>query len=425
MKNKSALTLLLSANIISGFAQGISMLAIPWYFMSVVKETTLFGTIYAATTFASLFWNLYAGTLIDRHPRKLIFIYVSIVCGAIMFGVAAWGFYYGLVPLGLVALVFITTMFNYNIHFGALYAFGQELTEPSQYGKISSYLEIQNQATSVFSGAFAAVLLTGITAGQTINIIGFSVIPPITFQKWELHEIFLLDGITYVISIVLVSLIRYKPPTERLIDTSPILERIKTGVAFLKKNPAIFSFGNYSFSIFVVLVVQIFMLLPIYVNAHLEKGSDVYASAEVIYSLGAMMAGIFIRKIFRNRNIIISIITLLILTSLIFYMVAFTKSVTIFYIFTFLIGITNAGSRVLRTTYLFNHISNDLIGRTHSVFNVINILLRSLFLLLFSISWFHGGNNIVWAYFICGMFTLASAFLLFRNYKKASLKTRF
>jgi len=84
MKNKNALRLLLSANMVSGFAQGLSMLAIPWYFTSIVKEASLFAAIYAGTTFASLFWNLYAGTLIDRYPRKSIFIYVSLVCGIIL-----------------------------------------------------------------------------------------------------------------------------------------------------------------------------------------------------------------------------------------------------------------------------------------------------------------------------------------------------
>ena len=417
MKNKNAIFLLLSANIISGFAQGISMLAIPWYFTNIANEVSLFGTIFAGATFFSLFWNMYAGTLIDRYPRKNIFIWVSIVCGTILLSVAAFGYQTGTVPLGLVALVFVTTIFNYNIHFGALYAFGQELSDPSQYGKISSYLEIQNQATSVFSGAFAALLLTGISQGQVLNLVGFNIEVPFSFHKWDMQDIFLLDGITYVISILLVSMIRYKPSMERTVDNSPIFERINTGISFLKKNPAIFSFGNYSFSIFVVLMVQVFMLLPIYVNQYLEKGSDVYASAEVFYSLGAMLAGIFIRKIFRHKDEVVSILVLLVMTTLIFYMVAFSKSVALFYMFSFLVGITNAGARVLRTTYLFNHVSNDLIGRTNSVFNVINIILRSMLLLIFSIAWFQKDSNITVAYSICGTFTLLSAVLLYKGNK--------
>jgi len=126
-----------------------------------------------------------------------------------------------------VALVFITTLFNYNIHFGALYAFGQELTDPREYGKMSSYLEIQNQATSILSGAFAALLLTGVTQGKSINLAGIVFTMPFDFPKWELHDIFLLDGITYFISIVLVSLIRYQPSVIRNIDTGTIKERCR------------------------------------------------------------------------------------------------------------------------------------------------------------------------------------------------------
>jgi MFS transporter, DHA3 family, macrolide efflux protein len=126
----------------------------------------------------------------------------------------------------------------------------------------------------------------------------------------------------------------------------------------------------------------------------------------------------FIRKIFRNRNAVVSILALLVLTSIIFYMVAFSKSVGIFYVFSFLVGITNAGARVIRTTYLFNHVSNDVIGRTNSVFNVINIILRSVLLLLFSLAWFQKDSNITVAYSICGTFTLLSAFLLYRNYRR-------
>jgi len=72
LKNKKALYLLLSANAISHFAQGISMLAIPWYFAKHLNAASIFSIIYSIATFASLFWGLYAGTLIDRFPRKNI-----------------------------------------------------------------------------------------------------------------------------------------------------------------------------------------------------------------------------------------------------------------------------------------------------------------------------------------------------------------
>ena len=145
------------------------------------------------------------------------------------------------------------------------------------------------------SGAFAALLLTGVESGKTINMAGIVFELPFSFPKWNLESIFLMDAATYGVSILLVSLISYQPLKKVSILTESIPQRIKTGLAFLRKNPALFSFGNYSYSIFVVLMVEVFLLLPLYVDKHLQSGSDVYASAEIFYALGAMLAGIFIR----------------------------------------------------------------------------------------------------------------------------------
>ena len=73
----------------------------------------------------------------------------------------------------LVLLVFGVTIFNYNVHYPNLYAFGQEITEKKNYGKLNSYIEVQGQVTSVLAGAFAAILLTG-TVGNSLEIGGFS-----------------------------------------------------------------------------------------------------------------------------------------------------------------------------------------------------------------------------------------------------------
>ena len=36
-------------------------------------------------------------------------------------------------------LVFGITIFNYNVHYPNLYAFGQEITEPKNYGKLKIF----------------------------------------------------------------------------------------------------------------------------------------------------------------------------------------------------------------------------------------------------------------------------------------------
>lgn len=416
MKNKKALYLLFAANGISGIAQGISMLAIPWYFTSIINDSETFGLIYAITTIVTLFWGLYAGTLIDRYSRKLVFLSICVVSFILLLGVSLVGFYLGEVPIYLIALVFCFTIFNYNIHYPTLYAFGQEITEKENYGKTNSLIEIIGQLTSIVSGVFAAILLTGVNK-DFLNQVGLGFLK-FNVNPWQLHEIFLLDALTYVAAFVLILFIKYTPIATHEIDKSSVWNRLNQGFSYLKKHPLLFHFGVSSFAIFVVLLIHVHQLMPIYVSKHLQSDSSVYAIGEVVYAFGALIAGAGIRWIFRKTNTIYAIIVLMIFSVVSFEILAFSNSILIFMMVSFVLGISNAGARILRITYLFNHIPNHIIGRTGSVFNTVNIFLRFVFIGIFSLPFFHISNHIIWAYFIGGMFILVSIIPLLLYYKK-------
>ena len=93
MKNKQAITLLFLSNIISGLAQGISMIAIPWYFIEIIDQPKFFAYSYIVITLITLFWGIYAGSLIDRYSRKKIFIITNLICGLFIGSIALYGFY--------------------------------------------------------------------------------------------------------------------------------------------------------------------------------------------------------------------------------------------------------------------------------------------------------------------------------------------
>jgi len=417
LKNKKVLYLLIAANAVSGFAQGISMLAIPWYFSDILDKSSTFGAIYGITTFLTLFWGLYVGTLVDRYPRKNIFMLITLIGGLTIGSIALSGFYYGEVPLALVGVVFCTTMFVYNIHYPTLYAFGQEITEKKDYGKINSIIEIQGQSTSVLSGAFAALLITGVNSEFLANL-GIDGSFNFTIKPWSLHEIFLMDACTYLIAFILIILIKYTPIKPKIIDTGSIFNRLKQGATFLKKSPLLFYFGVCSYTIFAMLLIHIHQLMPIYVNKHLGGSSAIYAGAEMLYAMGALISGIGIRWVFKTTNTIKAIIILMLLSVFVFELTALTQHSIILFFVCFVLGITNAGSRVLRITYLFNHIPNNIIGRSGSVFQTLNVIMRFSFISLFSLTFFAKSDNITWAYFICGSFIFISILPLLFFYKK-------
>ncbi len=423
MKNKKAIYLLFLSNIISGFAQGISMIAIPWYFVEIVNRPSVFSIAYIIITFLILFWGLYAGTLIDRYSRKKIFIITNLVCGTIIGSIAFFGFYNTEVQDILVVCVFGLTIFNYNVHYPNLYAFGQEITEKKYYGKLNSYIEIQGQTTSVLAGAFAALLLTG-TKDQMINLIGINITLPFDIMAWEIHQIFLMDAITYFIAVIIISFIKYNPVKKKNIEKGAVWQRFKGGVTYLKNNNLIFIFGLSSYMLFAFLLVEIHVLLPSYVRNFLEEGGEIYAAAEVYYSFGAIIAGFFIIRLFHHYNTVLGVIYLMFFSSFAFLGMAFYKSILVFFIANLILGITNAGVRVLRTTYIFNHVPNHVIGRTGSVFNSLNIVVRMSLIGLFTFPFFNIEDNIRFAYLVgVGMILIAIVPIVI-NYKKiVGLKT--
>ena len=418
MKNKQAITLLFLSNIISGLAQGISMIAIPWYFIEIIDKPQFFALSYIVITTSTLIWGIYAGSLIDRYSRKKIFIITNIVCGLFIGGVAFFGSYNGFLSEYLVVSVFAITIFNYNIHYPNLYAFGQEITEKSKYGKLNSYIEVQGQTTSVLAGAFAAILLTG-TENKNLNIAGFNFSLPFDVEPWPIYDIFLMDAVTYLAVIIIFSLIKYTPIVNEKIHIGSLFDRLKIGFNYLKHNQEIFIFGITSYMLFAFTLVELHVILPSYVHDFLLASGNVYASAEIYYSVGAIFSGVLILRLLKNLDTYISVILLMLMVSMAFFAMTFYNSLIVFFVGSLILGITNAGVRILRTTYLFNHIPNNLIGRATSVFSSLNIIVRISLISLLSLTFFDLGDNIRWGYLIgVAMMLISIAILIAMYFRK-------
>ncbi len=416
MKNQHSLNLLFTANGISGFAQGISMLAIPWYFTKA-QSGTYFNISYGIITAIVLFFGLYAGTLVDRFSRKSNFLANNLVCGILILAISLGGYVQGELSDFWVMAVFGITMLNYNIHFPTLYAFGHEITEPQFYNKVNSNIEVVGQSTSILSGAFAALLIEGVAAGKG-KLFGFKVNMPFEIIRWEIWEIFLLNAITYFAAAILVMMIQYKPILKPKVHIGTIWERVVTGFTYLNKHRLLLVFGLFSYSVFAMLLVEIHAVLPGYIERHLNEQGSVFAAADLIYAMGALCAGLFVNKVFSSSNATRAVIILTLVTATIFFWAFASQNVFIIYVVSLILGFTNAGIRVLRLTYLFNHIPNELMGRVNSIFNMMNVLTRTLFIFLFSLPFFTFGNHMIWAYLVMAVFLLMSGIVLIVNYKK-------
>jgi MFS family permease len=413
--NSKALLFLFLANIISGFSQGLSMIAIPWYFAKN-NQSNFFNVGYGFITLLILFFGLYAGTLVDKYSRKKNFLVLNLVCGLLLFSVASIGFYQNNLSPFIVISIFAITLLNYNIHYPTLYAFVHEITEPDQYQKVNSWIEIVGQSTSILSGALAAILIDGIDPNSN-KIAGISHSLHISIPKWEIWEIFMLDASTYFIAVALIASIKYAPILTPKIELGSILQRVKTGFTYLKLNKPLLVFGLFSYAVFAALLVCIHSLLPIYVDSHLHEDGSVFAAADLIYAIGALGAGLFVGNVFGSIQSVKAIILLTFLAAALFLWASLSDQVWIIYLFCFLLGFSNAGIRVLRLTYFFQHIPNEVMGRVNSIFNMGNVLTRSIFIFMFSIPFFTEGDQIVYAFVVLSAYLVLSGCILlfYRN----------
>ena len=169
--------------------------------------------------------------------------------------------------------------------------------------------------------------------------------------------------------------------------------------------------------LFAFTLVEIHVLLPDYVKNFLMKEGDVFASAEIYYSFGAIFSGLLILRLFKNVSVVNSVIILMIWASISYFFLSQYNYIWIFFLANFIIGITNAGVRILRTTFIFNHVPNNLIGRTNSVFGTLNIVVRMLLIGLISIPFFQINDNIKYG-FLIGLFLMIFSIIILLFWSK-------
>ena len=409
MKNQSAIRLMLASNFIGNMAQGMTMISIPTYFSEQNLSNDFFA-FYWVVTLITLIWTPFAGTIVDKYDRKKIFWIINAACFGILGLLYLWGIQRGEISPLAAGAAFAMTFFNYNIYYACFYSFIQEITPPKSYGKIASTIEMQGQFAAAIAGALAALLWEG----KCFEDLGFC------FPQISLNGILGLNAIVYAITFLLIGRMKYESLKEESTDlaTDGTMQRLKTGYNWLKSNPYIFLFGALSFTAFLVVITSTFSLNAVYAKVHLGAGPSAYAWSEVTYAIGAVLAGALIVKIFSWTNNVKAIIILTLLTALQAFILAFTKSEWIFYIITFLMGITNAGVRVLRIEYLFTIVPNWVAGRANSIFAMTNILQRLIFLGIFTLPFFHIGNNLIWAFAILAIFTIFASLVMMLYYAK-------
>ena len=118
----------------------------------------------------------------------------------------------------------------------------------------------------------------------------------------------------------------------------------------------------------------------------------------MVYGLGAIIAGIITIKLLRHINKVSFTLLLILIAGYSFLIMVKFPNIIVFFLTTLLIGVTNASARITRMSYFFENIPNYLIGRTTTIFNSINTIIRGLLIFIFSAAWFSEKSNVIIGY---------------------------
>lgn len=362
------------------------MLAIPWYFEDALGDRGMFGRLFTVVTFISIWWGIYSGILVDKYNRKKLFLAENIVGACCLLAIGAYGFSQQFVPTALVCLTFAITVFIYNVHYPTLYAFAQELVEPKDYKKITSYIEIQGQMASMAAGGLAAILLSGVEGGQ--SYLGGLINLDFDIEAWPLHRIFLVDGLSYLTAIFCILMISYQSTKNRQQEVGSAITRLKVGINFLRNNPLVFLFGVAGGILFATVLLLNFYLSPGYINQYLNGDGSTYGIGELGWALGSVLAGVFVRFLFTQKSEVFTLILLTCIAVLGYIALISFHQTYLFYALITLLGFTNAGSRIMRVSYLLKLVPNQLIGRANSVTRFVGTSFRFLLAALLTLPFF-------------------------------------
>lgn len=316
------------------------MIGVPWLLVNRAGGSEIFGYATLASTIILFFLSPHIGVYIDRISRKKILLGSEVVGGSVTLLFALWGLSAGHFETWQLIVIYFSGSLYYNVHFPTQFAFTQEIFSKEQYKTLNSILEVQNQSTSMIAGGLASLL---------IDHIDFA---------W----ILLADSMTYFLGFGLFLLIPYiKNRSVAANGAVSMWSNIREGFAYLKTRPLLVMFFLCALMPFLCVMVGNY-LYPVYITSVLHGGANVLGAADMIFAIGAVVAGLTVPLLMQRLGSYYTTILSFVIfgLSIVFFYVF--PLVSIFLLFKTLNGWGNAGSRVARNTILMEMVPNHLIG---------------------------------------------------------------
>jgi len=356
---------LIVANILSSMGVGITLITIPWLIVQREGGAELYGWNNIASTIVLLIFAPYYGSWLDKHSRKTALVAGEAFGATTAAAMTAWILVTGTSANWQLLLLFFCGVLYYSLHFPAKFAFIQQVFDRRHYQSLLGLMEVQGQIATMLAGGLASVLIDRVPFGL----------------------ILLCNTATYAVSFFVLRTLPYRS-THLAAETASANTPPETPVMSFIAGLRWMLGERFAFSVFLICTLAPFIavmvggyMFPVYVQTVLDAPASVYGRGEVALAIGAILAGLALPRLITGRRQAGLAIGLMALFLAGLVLLSLVPGRSAFYIALLMLGLGNAGARVVRGSVMLHAVPNAIMGRVNVVMATAERLIRTLLML--------------------------------------------
>lgn len=285
LKNRNILFLWVG-HLISHAGDAVYAIALPWLMLEMTGSKSLTALVSMSAYLPALIFGLLAGVIVDRYNRKWLMI-LSDILRALLVAVVPLALIFDFAtPLLIGVLTFFLATFA-TLFYPARDSLIPHLATPRQLPGVNSAISVSGQMSH---------LLGPLLAGVGFSLLG-------------LTHLFTADSISFLFSIVMISLIVIPKNTYKETESPrPQMQGVREGLRFVKENRGLRTLLILTFVNNIFIMGPAIIGLPVFVKEVLMSDFAILARLETAMAAG-MICGSFIFwqtvKRFKPTNILL------------------------------------------------------------------------------------------------------------------------
>jgi len=257
-------------HLISHAGDAVFMIALPWLMLDITGSKSLTSLVSMSAYLPAVLFGLFAGVIVDRYNRKWIMIYSDIL-RALLVAVIPLSLIYGFIsPLLIGAITFSLSTFS-AFFYPARDSLIPHIVTAEELPAANSAISVSGQMSHLLGPLFA---------GIGISIFG-------------LRHLFTADAISFLFSILLISLIVGPARKLTIKKHPPKWQGIVEGLTYVNSHKGLRILLILTFVNNIFIMGPAIIGLPVFVREVLTSDFGVLAKLEVAMAVG-MIVGSFV-----------------------------------------------------------------------------------------------------------------------------------